>query len=225
MKTVRRRSLWGMMSVLLFSFLPLITVRGEALYVANFQVTFDSGFGGLPATTMTGTYTFAVTPPTQTYLDISWYYDNALRSGSFNLNGTVMTSDLSWAYLRVDNNISLNPTTKRDGYYSIINLSNYWGGNFFIEAAGLSFEQSAFLPAALANVDLPTRTSDLSGFAPSEQTAVLVFKNFDTGITYATYAPVSQLSIEAVPEPSAMGMILLGGAVLGCGRWQMFRAQ
>jgi len=186
---------------------------GGELYRVDFRATFDNGYGGLPTVELIGTYTFEVLPPT--YGDnTSAYYMSSMRSSAFTLNGTSFQG--TDGYLRVGNNIEL-PDPLRDGYYGLCSLNGAVYSNFAFYTAGLSFEQQGRPPSALNSIALPTSAADLAGFLPSEQTAVLTYRNPNTGVTSASYAPVHELQFTLVPEPGALTLIGLG---VGLVVWQ-----
>lgn len=205
--------MWQALVVIAASGLVSACAWGGELYRVDFRATFDSGFGGLPTVELIGRYTFEVLPPTEGD-NISAYYGSSMRSSTFTLNGTIFQG--TDGYLRVDNNIAL-PDPLRDGYYALCTLNGAVYSYFTFYAAGLSFEQQGRPPSALNSIALPTSAADLAGFLPAEQTAVLTFRNPDTGITYATYAPVHELQFTLVPEPGALTLIGLG---VGLVVWQ-----
>jgi hypothetical protein len=183
------------------------------LFQVNFQATFDSGFGGLPAVPINGSYTFELRPPTQND-GISANY--AMQSATFTLNGLKFDSaSEAFKYLRVDNNIGLSGGAFRDAYYSFASLDGAFSTGFLIQGAGLSFEQVGASPSAFGNIGLPTSVGDLAGFGASDaRNAVLVFRNLALGYSFATYAPVTALSIIPIPEPSFGSLAMTGlGAI------------
>lgn len=82
--------------------LSITGLADAASYLVRFQANFDSGFGGLPATAIKGSYVLESQPPTSVVNDGATA-NYAVSSATVELNGLAFAT--TPGYIRVDNNL------------------------------------------------------------------------------------------------------------------------
>ncbi len=196
--------------------------RAAPVYLVNFEAVFDSGFGGLPTTSIKGTYMFELSPATIQNNGCTAMYP--MQGARVDLNDALFGTP--YGELRVDNNIRLaGPNRYRDSYHAIAPLGGAYAGNFSLIGAGLEFNQIGASPSALNTLDLPTSVEGLAGFGPQDDRhAWLAFQNLNLGQPFTTSAAIQAFSIIQIPEPTPILLCLLGSVLFGRRpRWKLPR--
>lgn len=198
--------------------LPLPPLAG-ALLQLEFRGTLDSGFGGLPSTSIHGRFRFENTAPARIYNN-GRSADFRIQSFDVWINGEIYSALIDTGYQRVDNDLDLGGGQFRDSYSVSVEISGLPIDEFRLDGIGLEFEQSGPpVPAALDSLALPSSPAYFAGFQ-GPRSLFLRFAHPDVPTGFASHGALALLEVSEVadtvdlPEPGAMGLVLFGGAAV-----------